>query len=82
MSLGDWRREQVNLFIKGLSDEMRAYNKKTGRRVQLGIAPSGIWQSGDGKVTYDANGNAITNGSGTTSSTFYKIMVTIYMLIH
>ena len=68
MSLGDWRREQVNLFIKGLSDEMRAYNKKTGRRVQLGIAPSGIWRSGDGKVTYDANGNAITNGSSTTST--------------
>lgn len=70
LSLGDWRREQVNLFIKGLSDEMRSYNEKTGRRVQLGIAPSGIWKSAGGSsyVKYDEDGNAITNGSSTTSS--------------
>lgn len=68
LSLADWRREQINLFIKGLSKEMREFNEKTGRRVQLGIAPSGIWRSGDGKVTYDSEGNAITNGSSTTSS--------------
>ena len=68
LSLADWRREQINLFIKGLSEEMRAFNEKTGRRVQLGIAPSGIWRSGNGIVTYDSEGNAITNGSSTTSS--------------
>lgn len=68
LSLADWRREQINLFIKGLSEEMRAFNEKTGRRVQLGIAPSGIWKSGNGEVTYDSEGNAITNGSATTSS--------------
>lgn len=68
LSLADWRREQINLFIEGLSKEMREFNERTGRRVQLGIAPSGIWRSGDGKVTYDSEGNAITNGSSTTSS--------------
>lgn len=70
LSLNDWRREQVNLFIKGLSDAMRSYNLKTGRRVQLGIAPSGIWRSAGGNsyVKFDEDGNAISNGSSTTSS--------------
>ncbi len=70
MSTADWRREQVNMFIHALSDEMRAFNVKTGRRVQLGIAPSGIWLSAgpSSYVRYDEQGNAITNGSSTTSS--------------
>ena len=69
LNKSDWRREQVNMFIHALSDEMRAFNKRTGRRVQLGIAPSGIWKSAGSSsyVSYDANGNAITNGSSTTS---------------
>lgn len=67
-STADWRRDQVSMFIHALSDEMRAFNQRTGRRVQLGIAPSGIWKSGSGIVTYDDKGNAITNGSSTTSS--------------
>ncbi len=66
----DWRREQVDLFIKELSEEMRAYNKEHNRFVQLGISPSGIWKSaGDSSyVKYDENGTAITNGSGTYST--------------
>ena len=70
MAKDDWKREQVNLFIKGLSEAMRAFNLKTGRRVQLGIAPSGIWRSAGSSsyVNYDKDGNAITNGSSTTST--------------
>lgn len=70
LSLEDWRREQINIFIKSLSEKMRAYNQKTGRRVQLGISPSGIWKSAgtSSYVKYDENGNAITNGSSTTST--------------
>ena len=64
----NWRREQVDLFIEELSGTMRMYNNSTGRSVQLGISPSGIWKSGDGKVTYDIDGNAITNGSNTTTT--------------
>ena len=65
LSLDDFRREQVDLFIEGLSESMRKYNKEHNRFVQLGISPSGIYRNGDGVVTYDDNGNAITNGSKT-----------------
>ena len=65
LSEGDFRRKQVDLFIKQLSEEMSAYNKAHNRYVQLGISPSGIYRNGDGVVTYDENGNAITNGSKT-----------------
>lgn len=70
LSLADFRREQVNLFIESLSKSMREYNLRTGRRVQLGIAPSGVWNSvgGSSYVNYDSQGNAITNGSSTTNA--------------
>ena len=71
LSLADWRRHQVDLFIKQLSDEMRAYNEENNRYVQLGISPSGIYRNGDGVVTYDENGNAITNGSKTGGMQHY-----------
>lgn len=65
LSEGDFRRHQVDLFIEQLSNSMRKYNKEHNRFVQLGISPSGIYRNGDGIVTYDENGNAITNGSKT-----------------
>ena len=64
----NWRREQVDLFIEELHRTMKMYNESTGRHVQLGISPSGVWRSGDGKVTYDVNGNAITSGSNTRTT--------------
>lgn len=71
MELGDWRRHQVDLFIEQLSNEMRAYNRAHNRYVQLGISPSGIYRNGDGKVSYDEDGNAITNGSKTGGMEHY-----------
>ena len=68
LSIDNFRREQVNLFIKSLSKAIRNYNTANNKRIQLGVSPSGIWKSGDGIVTYDTFGNAITNGSSTTSS--------------
>ena len=68
LSLGDFRRKQVDDFIESLSKNIRAYNEKSGKRVQLGISPSGVYLSGDGKVTYNENGDAITNGSLTTTT--------------
>jgi len=67
-NIEDWRREQVDIFIRDLSKEIRAYNRTYDRQVQLGISPSGVWKSGNGIVTYDENGTAITNGSNTTTS--------------
>ncbi len=50
-NIDDWRRDNVNLLIKGISDEVRAANKN----IVFGIAPSGIW----------ANSSHNPNGSNT-----------------
>lgn len=72
MPLDDWRRLQVDLFIEALHNEIESFNQQNiDRRVQLGISPSGIWNNGDGVVEYDANGNAITNGSNTNGFFHY-----------
>lgn len=71
---GDWKREQVNLFIKQLHDEMTAYNEKNGKNVQLGISPSGIYRNGGyvATPTYDANGNLLSPiGSYTSGFAHY-----------
>ncbi|MDD4211976.1 MAG: family 10 glycosylhydrolase [Bacilli bacterium] len=72
-NISDWRREQVDLFIKALSDEIRANNMATGRDVELGISPSGIWRNGTGStmLTYDNNGTAVTTGSNTSGMEHY-----------
>ena len=70
LSLGDFRREQVDIFIENLSNAIRDYNNKNNERVQLGISPSGVYTAGDGKVTYDSQGNARSSGSLTASASF------------
>ena len=72
LSKSDWRREQVNAFIQKLSKTMREYNAENNRYVQLGISPTGIYRNGNGEVTYDENGNAITNGSATGGQEHYE----------
>lgn len=61
----NWRRDNVNRFIYNLSTSIRSFNKALNKHVQLGISPTGIYSNGDGKVTYDKKGTAITNGSNT-----------------
>ena len=68
LSLGDFRRKQVDDFIEDLSNSIRRYNKENNKCVQLGISPSGVYRSGNGIVTYDSQGNAITNGSNSGTS--------------
>ena len=63
LSLADFRRKQVDDFIYNLQYAIRKYNKENNKCVQLGISPSGVWNSGNGKVTYDNQGNAISSGS-------------------
>ena len=59
LSIGDFRRKQVDLFIEDLSNELRAYNEENDKTVQLGISPSGIYRNGSysSSPSYDANGN-------------------------
>ena len=61
----NWRRYQVDLLIILLKEKISEYNKINSKYVQFGISPTGVYKNGDGKVTYDKNGTAITNGSET-----------------
>ena len=65
----DWRREQVTSLINLLHNEIKNFNLNNNRYVQFGISPSGVWKSGDGIVTYNEKGDAISKGSN-TSTTF------------
>lgn len=60
LSLGDFRRKQIDLFIEDLYNTMRAYNLQNNRVVQLGISPSGIYRNGSHvpleNYKYDENG--------------------------
>lgn len=39
----EWRRDNVNLLVKGISDAVRG----SGKSVEFGISPSGIWANKD-----------------------------------
>lgn len=69
LSVGDFRRKQVDLFIESLSNELREYNSLNNKTVQLGISPSGIYQNGSYKAEpkYDSNGNLISPVYSNTS---------------
>jgi uncharacterized lipoprotein YddW (UPF0748 family) len=51
-TIADWRRDNVNIFVKAVSDSIRAVK----RHVKFGISPFGIWRSGtpQGIVGLDA----------------------------
>ena len=59
---GDWKRQQVDLFIEQLHNAMKKYNEENKKCVQLGISPSGIYQNGGyvSKPSYDENGSLIS----------------------
>ena len=67
-----WRRDNVDKFIYDLSCAIKKFNKENNREVQLGISPTGIYANGDGKVTYDEKGRAITTGSCTRGQEHYE----------
>ena len=71
LSEANFRRSAVDAFIEKLSNSLRAFNLETGRRVQLGIAPTGVWSNGNGIVTYDENGKASSTGSLTSAYAHY-----------
>lgn len=61
MSLGDWRRNNVNDMIKGCYDAVKS-NKPT---CKFGISPFGIWQNNDGN-----NGGSDTSGFNAYASLY------------
>lgn len=45
LNKGDWRREQVNLLMKGIDELLDNHFRKTGKVVQLGISPTGVYRN-------------------------------------
>ena len=67
-----WRRDNVDNFIYKLHNAMTEFNQTHHRAVQLGIAPTGIYKNGNGKVTYNSDGSITTTGSNTNGQTHYS----------
>ena len=43
LSLAAWRRENVNMVIKGIHDRLKNISVQKGRKIQFGVSPFGIW---------------------------------------
>jgi len=46
MDLADWRRENVNLLIRGIQGIIRMLNDDLGKNVRWGVSPTAIWMNG------------------------------------
>lgn len=66
-TLADFRRASINKLIESLYNSINDYNIENNKAVKLGISPTAIYRCGDGKVTYDEDGHAITNGAAMSS---------------
>ncbi len=68
----DNRRNNINLLIEGVHNTINELNQIHNTYIQFGISPTGIYRNGNGTVTYDSNGHAITNGSDTRGQEHYE----------
>jgi uncharacterized lipoprotein YddW (UPF0748 family) len=58
LSLGDWRRENVDTVIYNIKQELTAYNQSHNKAVQFGISPFGIWANkSSNPLGSDTNGS-------------------------
>ena len=45
MELADWRRENVNLLIRGIQGAIRDVNEEQRKNIRWGISPTAIWMN-------------------------------------
>lgn len=45
LSMGDWRRENVNKMIKSIHQSLKAFNEKNKKCVEFGISPFAIYRT-------------------------------------
>ena len=73
LSLGNFRRKQVDLFIEQLHNAISKYNSENNKAIEIGISPSGVYQnksySSSTVPQYDANGS-LTYPLGSNTSGF------------
>lgn len=49
LSLGDWRRDNVNKMISDVYDRIQVINTDNNKNIIFGVSPFGIWKSGTPK---------------------------------
>jgi len=65
----DWRRENVNDVVRGIKEDIDAYNDLSGESVKFGISPFGLWGSGiEGYTQYLEGGS----NTGPTNLSSYR----------
>src|SRR5690606_11486334 len=57
--------------IEGIHNVLTEFNEQNNRHVQFGMSPTSIYKNGNGVVTYDNDGHAVTNGSNTNGQSHY-----------
>ncbi len=62
LSLDDWRRDNVNTIIRNIKGTLNTLRQRSGRQVQFGISPFGIWAN---------RSKEIPQGSATRGSQSY-----------
>jgi len=68
-TIEDWRRENVNDVVKGVKEDIDAYNEASGHSVRFGISPFGLWGSGiEGYTQYLEGGS----NTGPTNLSSYR----------
>ncbi len=68
-TIDDWRRENVNDVVRGIKEDIDAYNDLTGDSVKFGISPFGLWGSGiEGYTQYLEGGS----NTGPTNLSSYR----------
>ncbi len=65
------RRGHINDLIESIHDTLNNFNQANNSHIQFGISPTGIYKNGNGVVTYDSNGHAVTTGSQTGGQEHY-----------
>jgi len=65
LSLENWRTENVNALVWGVSKAIEVHNHTARKRVQFGISPFGIWRN----IKNDSRGS-LTSGSESLSNQY------------
>ncbi|MDL2292065.1 family 10 glycosylhydrolase [Acholeplasma sp. OttesenSCG-928-E16] len=55
LSRADWRRNNVNLLVEGVSNCIKNHNANNNTTIRFGISPFGIWKNGNGTITGGSN---------------------------
>lgn len=76
LSLGDFRRENINIMMRNIRAQIDLYNERTGDNVEFGTKPAAVWRSNSefcsaGSDRCSENGSATAEGAYSTYSDLY-----------